>query len=124
MSTGNDAQLESCIVVPPSDITAIPQQYLVQMTTSVIPFSRISSLINCTDGDGITCGQSYYTLIDLDEERYQMTVPVTWSTDSTTNTEHTYSCRMRFGGRDDNHKDGHGIVSKDQSVSIKGMQAD
>ena len=87
----NTAQLETCIIVPPSDITAIPQQYLVQMNTSVIPFSRISSLINCSDGDGITCGQSYYTLIDLDEERYQMTVPVTWSTVST-NIEHLYSC--------------------------------
>ena len=94
-----DAQLESCIIVPPSDVTTIPQQYLVQMTTSGVPPSRLSSFINCTDGDGITCGQSYYTLIDLNEEKYQLTVPVTWSTNSTSNTDHNYQCRGKFGGR-------------------------
>ena len=89
------------------------------MNTSVIPFSRISSLINCTDGDGITCGQSYYTLIDLDEERYQMTVPVTWSTDSTTNTDHMYSCRVRYGGIEANG-DGFFIDSQEKSFLIRG----
>ena len=90
------------------------------MNTSVIPFSRLSSLINCTNGSGITCEQSYYTLIDLDDERYQLTVPVTWSTDSNSNTDHSYACRVRFGGLND---DGAGDIldTKTRFVSIKGI---
>ena len=91
------------------------------MTTSVIPFSRLSSFVNCTNGDGITCGQSYYTLIDLDEERYQMTVPVTWSTDSTTNTDHYYSCRVRYGAHE-TIGSGFFIGSKEKSTLIRGNQ--
>ena len=120
IANSNDAQLESCIIIPPSDITAIPQQYLVQMNTSVIAFSRLSSRISCTNGSGITCEQSYYTLIDLDDERFQMTVPVTWSTNSNSNTDHSYTCRVRFGGLNEGGG-GTIISSKDRSVSVKGM---
>ena len=69
------------------------------MITSGVPPGRLSSFINCTNGSGITCGKSYYTLINLNEEKYQLTVPVTWSTNSTTNIEHVYECTARFGGK-------------------------
>ena len=113
-----DSQLNFCTFIPPSDITAIPQQYMVQMVTSVFPPSRLASFISCDGscGDGVTLGESYYTLIDLADERYQFTVPVTWSANSTSNTVHDYRCRVRFGGAAD---DGVGdtIESKDQLIT-------
>ena len=120
MYTGDrfDSQLESCTFIPPSDITAIPQQYMVQMVTSVYPPSRLASFIVCDGGcgDGVTLGESYYTLIDLADERYQFTVPVTWSADSTSNTVHDYRCRVRFAGIMDDG-DGDTIESKDQFIT-------
>ncbi len=89
--------LENCIVIPPTDITVIPQQYIVQMNTTKVPPSIFSSFIPCTDGNGVACGQSYYTLIDLSEERYQFSLPITWSTNDATNIEHNYSCRVKLG---------------------------
>ena len=92
-----NSRLDSCIFIPPSDITAIPQQYMIQMTTSVIPPSRLASFIDCPNCDSsVTLGESYYTLIDLNNEAYQFTVPVSWSVDS--NTVQKYRCRIRFGG--------------------------
>ena len=44
----------------------------------------------------MTLGESYYTLIDLTNERYQFTVPVSWSVDS--NTEQQYRCKIQHGG--------------------------
>ena len=74
----NDAVIESCSIIPPSDITVIPQQYTVQMNTSGVPPIRLLSNIDCTSNcDGTTFGESYYTLIDFTEERYQYSRPVT-----------------------------------------------
>ena len=92
-----DSRLDSCTFIPPSDITAIPQQYMIQMTTSVFPPSRLASFIDCTNcNSSVTLGESYYTLIDLTNERYQFTVPVSWSVDS--NTVQQYRCRIQYGG--------------------------
>ena len=67
------------------------------MTTSVVPPSRATSFIDCTNCDSsVTLGESYYTLIDLTNARYQFTVPVSWSVDS--NTVQQYRCRIRVGG--------------------------
>ncbi len=111
-------ELESCIIMPPTDITIIPQQYIVKMNTSEVPPSRLTSFIPCTDGDGITCEQSYYTLIDLNEERYQFSLPITWSTNDVNNIEHNYTCRVKFGGS----SIGAGSFNtiQDTSISIKG----
>ena len=46
-----DSQLDSCTFIPPSDITAIPQQYMIQMTTSIFPPSRLASFIDCPNCD-------------------------------------------------------------------------
>ena len=74
----SDAVIESCSIIPPSDVTIIPQQYTVQMVTSGVPPIRLLSNIHCTNNcDGTTFGESYYTLIDLTEERYQYSRPVT-----------------------------------------------
>ena len=89
--------IESCNAVPPIDIGNISQKYLLQMVTTGIPPTRLISFINCTNSAGITCGKSYYTLIDSTEEKYQLTVPVTWNTDdSTYNTKHIYNCSAWF----------------------------
>ena len=115
-----DSELESCTFTPLSDITAVPQQYMVQMVTSVVPPSRLASFILCYGGcgDGVTLGESHYTLINVTDERYQFTVPVTWSTDSSSNTEHNYGCKMRFGGLAD---DGNGNELKIKSRDVTGI---
>ena len=113
-----DSRLDSCTFIPPSDITAIPQQYMIQMTTSVFPPSRLSSFLDCINCDGsVTLGESYYTLIDLTNERYQFTVPVSWSVDS--NTVQQYRCRIRHGGLNENGV-GHFITEQQRSVSVTG----
>ena len=114
-----DSRLDSCTFIPPSDITAIPQQYMIQMNTSVFPLSRLASFIDCTNCDSsVILGESYYTLIDLTNERYQFTVPVNWSVDS--NTVQQYRCRIRHGGI---REDGGGtfIPAQQRSVSVTGM---
>ena len=88
------------------------------MNTSGVPPIRLTSYINCTNGNGITCGKSYYTLIDLDEERFQYSIPVTWSTDSTSNTDHYYSCSAKFGGY--NYKNQH-FISTTLATEIRGI---
>ena len=114
-----DSKLDSCTFIPPSDITVIPQQYMIQMTTSVFPPSRLASFIDCPNCDSsVTLGESYYTLIDLTNETYQFTVPVSWSVDS--NTVQEYRCRIRFGGLDE-IGDGHFITEQQRSTSITGM---
>ena len=96
-ATINASTLESCIVIPPTDMTVIPQQYLVQMNTSGVPPSRLTSFIDCTNCDNeTTFDETYYTLIDLNDERFQYTLPVTWSANSTSNIVHNYNCSIRL----------------------------
>ena len=111
------SQLDSCTFIPPSDITAIPQQYMIQMITSVFPPSRLASFIDCPNCDSnVTLGKSYYTLIDLTNERYQFTVPVSWNVDS--NTVQQYRCRIRHGGLSDS---GSGVFIQQKPVLVTGM---
>ena len=92
----SDAVIENCSIIPPSDVTVIPQEYTVQMVTSGAPPIRLLSNIDCTSNcDGVTFGESYYTLIDLTEERYQYSRPVTWSPD-TSNPNPQYNCSAIF----------------------------
>ena len=93
-----DAVIESCSIIPPSDVTIIPQQYIVQMNTSGVPPIRLTSYIDCTSNcDSTTFGESYYTLIDLTEERYQYSRPVTWSPDACTSDPNPqYNCSAIF----------------------------
>ena len=68
------------------------------MVTSRVPPIRLLSNIDCTSNcNGTTFGESYYTLIDLTEERYQYSRPVTWSPDDTSNTNLQYKCSAIFG---------------------------
>ena len=92
---------------------------MIQMTTSVFPPSRLASFIDCPNCDSsVTLGESYYTLIDLTNEIYQFSVPVSWSVDS--NTVQQYRCRIRLGGL---HEAGNGVFFKGQqrSVSVTGI---
>ncbi len=92
---------------------------MIQMTTSVFPPSRLASFIDCPNCDSsVTLGESYYTLIDLTNERYQFTVPVSWSGDS--NTVQQYRCRIRHGGLSES---GNGlfIPAQQRSVSVTGI---
>ena len=115
-----DSRLDSCTFIPPSDITVIPQQYMIQMTTSVFPPSRLASFIDCPNCDSsVTLGESYYTLVDLTNERYQFTVPVSWSVDS--NTVQQYRCRIRHGGLSDSGG-GVFITHQQRSVSVTGRK--
>ena len=67
------------------------------MVTSGVPPIRLTSYIDCTSNcNGTTFGESYYKLIDLTEERYQYSRPVTWSPD-TSNTNPQYKCSAIFG---------------------------
>ena len=92
---------------------------MIQMTTSVFPPSRLASFIDCTNCDSsVTLGESYYTLIDLTNERYQFTVPVSWSVDS--NTVQQYRCRIRFGGLNEIGS-GRFIDDQQRSVSVTGI---
>ncbi len=114
-----DSRLDSCTFIPPSDITAIPQQYMIQMNTSVFPPSRLASFIDCTNCDSsVTLGESYYTLIDLNNERYQFTIPVSWSVNS--NTVQQYKCRIRHGGLSESGS-GAFITTQQRSVSVTGI---
>ena len=61
----------------------------------------------------MTLGESYYTLIDINNERYQFTVPVSWSVDS--NTVQQYRCRIRFGGLIET---GLGVFINGQQISV------
>ena len=87
---------------------------MIQMTTSVFPPSRLASFIDCINCDSsVTLGESYYTYIDLTNERYQFTVPVNWSVDS--NTEQQYRCRIRHGGLTDS---GSGTIITSQNILL------
>ena len=69
------------------------------MITSGVPPIRLLSNIDCTSNcDGTTFEESYYTLIDLTEERYQYSRPVTWSPDYTSNynINPQYNCSAIF----------------------------
>ena len=86
----------------------------------MFPPSRLASFIDCPNCDSsVTLGESYYTLIDLTNERYQFTVPVSWSVDS--NTVQQYRCRIRFGGVSESGN-GAFIIDQQKSVSITGIQ--
>ena len=90
---------------------------MIQMITSVFPPSRLASFIDCTNCDSsVTLGESYYTLIGLTNERYQFTVPVSWSVDS--NTVQEYRCRIRYGGLSET---GSGKFIKGQNTLVKGI---
>ncbi len=96
-------------------MTAIPQQYMIKMATSVVPPSRAASFIRCVGicpKASLQLHESYYTLINTANEKYQFTVPVTWSTDSNY-IEHRYSCRIRFGGIDET-----GAILDDKTIQI------
>ena len=43
----SDAVIESCSIIPSSNVTIIPQQYAVQMVTSGVPPIRLLSNIDC-----------------------------------------------------------------------------
>ena len=89
------------------------------MTTSVFPPSRLASFIDCPNCDSsVTLGESYYTLIDLTNERYQFTVPVRWSVDS--NTVQEYRCRIRHGGISESGI-GTFVIGQQGSVSVTGI---
>ena len=67
------------------------------MITSGVPPLRLTSNIICTSNcDGKSFGESYYTLIDLAEERYQYSRSVTWSPDTNSDNPQ-YSCGAVFG---------------------------
>ena len=92
---------------------------MIQMTTSVFPPSRLASFIDCTNcHSSVTLGESYYTLINLTNERYQFTVPVSWSVDS--NTVQQYRCRIRFGGLSE-YDYGEFFYDQQRSVSVTGI---
>ena len=92
---------------------------MIQMTTSVFPPSRITSFIDCTNCDSnVALGESYYTLIDLTNERYQFTVPVSWSVDS--NTVQQYRCRILLRWLSETSF-GVFITGQQRSVSVTGM---
>ena len=64
------------------------------MKISGVPPIRLLSNINCTSNcNGTTFGESFYTLIDFIEERYQYSRPVTWSPDAyTSDPNPLYTC--------------------------------
>ena len=66
------------------------------MVTSGVPPIRLLSNIDCTSNcNGTTFGKSYYKLIDLTDERYQYSRPVTWSPD-TNDPNPQYNCSAVF----------------------------
>ena len=92
---------------------------MIQMTTSVFPPSRLASFIDCPNcNSNVALGESYYTLIDLTNETYQFTVPVSWSVDS--NTVQQYRCRIRHGGLGESGI-GFVITAQQKSVSVTGI---
>ena len=91
---------------------------MIQMNTSVVPPSRLASFIDCPLCDSVALGESYYTLIDLINERYQFTVPVSWSVDSV-DTIQQYRCAIRFGGLSDEGS-GMYVTSQQTKVTIAG----
>ncbi len=113
------SRLDNCTFIPPTDITAIPQKYMIQMTTSVFPPSRLASFIDCPNCDSsVTLGESYYTLMDLTNETYQFTVPVSWSGDN--DTAGQYRCRIRLGGLSEAGT-GQFITAQQRSVLVTGI---
>ena len=85
------------------------------MVTSEVPPNRLISNIDCTSNcDGTTFGESYYELIDLTEERYQYSRPVTWSPD-TSDTNPQYRCSAEFG-----ESAGGDLLSNKPTTSIRG----
>ena len=115
-----DSRVDSCTFIPPSDITAIPQQYMIQMTTSPFPPSRLASFIDCTSGcdSSVTLGESYYTLISLTNEQYQFTVPVNWSVNTVL--QEQFRCRVRHGGIVESGN-GEIIDEVDRTVTVTGI---
>ena len=93
---------------------------MIQMTTSVFPPSRLASFIDCTNCNGsVTLGKSYYTLIDLTNERYQFTVPVSWNVNS--NTVQQFTCRIRHGGLKDDGGGGKHFSKQNILVTATGI---
>ena len=90
------------------------------MVTSGVPPIRLLSNIDCTSNcDGLTFGESYYTLIDLTEERYQYSRPVTWSPD-TSDPNPQYNCRAVFSTGTFSDGGGSTFLNTTLTTSIKG----
>ena len=92
-------QIESCSVVEVSSLTVIPQTYIVQMTTSNIPPTRLTASItyigtDCNSQNSITCNSPYYR--HLGNERYQYNMPVSWNPTDVSFTYHQLQCTANF----------------------------
>ena len=87
------------------------------MVTSEVPPNRLISNINCTSNCvGATFGESYYKLIDLTDERYQYSRPVTWSPDTSNTSNPQYRCSAVFG-----ESAGGSLLSNMSTTSIRGI---
>ena len=90
------------------------------MNTSGVPPIRLLSNIDCTSNcDGTTFGESYYTLIDFTEERYQYSRPVQWSPD-TSDPNPQYNCRAVFSTGTFSGGGGSTFLSTVLSTSVTG----
>ena len=90
------------------------------MNTSGVPPIRLLSNIDCTSNcSGNFFGESYYTLIDLTEERYQYSRPVTWSPD-TNETNPRYNCTAVFSTGRFSGGGGSSFLSTTLNTSIAG----
>ena len=90
------------------------------MVTSGVPPIRLLSNIDCTSNcDGLTFGESYYTLIDLTEERYQYSRPVTWIPD-TSDTNPQYNCSAVFSTGTVSDGGGSTFLNTTLTTTIKG----
>ena len=92
------------------------------MNTSVFPPSRLASFIRCVGSQcpqGITLGESYYTLVNITNEAYQFTLPVTWNANDN-DVPHNYTCLVRFSGI---AEDGVGpsLNDKNKNIIAKGL---
>ena len=116
----SNAVVENCTIIPPSDVTVIPQQYIVQMITLGVPPIRLLSNIDCTSNcSGTTFEESYYTLIDLTEERYQYSRPVTWNPDIS-DPKPQYNCSAVFSTGGFSNSDGGTFLGTTLNTSITG----
>ena len=92
--------IENCSITLPFEVTAAPQQYIVNMVTSKVPPTRLILEIkfttskDCDDHDGISCGIPYY--LHLGEEMYKYSLPITWDATNSEFTHHEFECGVMF----------------------------
>ena len=84
------------------------------ITLGVPPIRLLSNIDYTSNCNGTAFGESYYTLIDLTEERYQYSRPVTWSPD-TSDPNPQYKCSAIFG-----RGSGGTLLDTTLNTSIKG----